>query len=150
MKHYAPRPSQEARPVLERLDPFQARVVAHLRWWSDGPSGQDMVRLDYRTALGAAETEEAVGLLDAVITLVGDNARRPLKRQQSGCQCIGSDEALFARLVALAGHHLHEDATRIAAELVTGARAEQMAILAAGLGRYMKCLKPHVRPARLH
>ncbi len=150
MTHYAPLQLHGAAPVLTGIDPFQARIVTHMRWWSDGAAGQQMVRLDYRTALCAADTEEAVGLLDAVISMVGDHARRPLKRHVIHCRCIGPDEALFARLVTLAGHGLHEDATLVAAQLVAPARAEQIALLAAGLGRYMHRLRPRSRPARLH
>lgn len=120
--------------ALNRLDAWEAALVLNLRLWSEGPTGQHHVRMEFDTTLGTDEAEQAWTNFDSLIKRIIANAPRPMVRHQVGCNCVGSDECVFAHLVRTASDGHLNDAALIATLLVGPAHAEHIAMLAGEVG----------------
>ena len=110
--------------ALAALPPSQACAVRLLREWCDG-------------ACAAAPPG-----FDDLARLLAREGRRPLMRHQADCACVGSDEAVFALLLAVAATGDREEAMMLACLLVPADRMGMVAHLAqiAGLAIARACL----------
>ncbi|MEM7490846.1 MAG: hypothetical protein AAF390_17145 [Pseudomonadota bacterium] len=109
-----------ATPVgdLRTLPGAQALSVMFLRDWFDG------CRLSVAAALSeslgpdaGATTMEA---LDALLSMLTHNGRRPIQWRALHCLCVGSDEAVIANLLHLAATGEREEAMLIGSLLLPG------------------------------
>ena len=124
MRGAAPHHGGGAVAALDALPPPQACAVRLLREWCDGTGGA---------------SPPGFGELARLIVHEG---RRPLLRRHAACPCVGSDEAVFAHLLAVAATGDREDAMMIASLLVPADRMGMAAHLAqiAGLAIVRACL----------
>ena len=94
---------------------------------------------------------------EGLVAILAREGRRPLMRHALACRCVGSDEVVFAHLLATAAMGEREDAMLVATLLVP---APLMALAAeharqAGLALARLCLRrdapaPETRHATLH
>lgn len=127
-----------AAPVGRVLDlsPLEMQMVIYLRLWCSGERGQTEVWEDLAARLGPEEARDALRAFESFARTLIAEARRPLQRHGIECPCLGSDEAVFATIAALAVAGERDEAALILALLVPAARALPLADLAeaAGLG----------------
>lgn len=124
--------------ALNRLEAWEAALVLNLRLWSEGPSGQRHVRSEFDIALGHDEADRAWQDFDGLLRRIIATASRPMVRHDVGCNCVGSDECVFAHLVRTASDGHLNDAALIATLLVGPAHAEHVAILAGHVGQCVR------------
>ncbi|MEO0379556.1 MAG: hypothetical protein AAF252_04755 [Pseudomonadota bacterium] len=135
--------------TLNRLDAWEAAIILSLRRWCEGPSGQLIIRNELDCAFGRSEAVRAWEDFDCLIRRIVGTAFRPLVRHDVGCNCVGSDEYVFAHLVGTASEGHLNDAALIATLLSGPAHAEQIAVLAGEVGlsaRRMHHTRSNVRP----
>ncbi|MEL6100890.1 MAG: hypothetical protein AAFR68_06190 [Pseudomonadota bacterium] len=130
--------------ALNRLDAWEACLVLNLRLWCEGPPGQLHVRQDFDRSLTAPEAKRAWNDFDRLVRRIVAHASRPMVRHEVGCNCVGSDECVFAHLVRTASDGHLNDAALIATLLVGPAHAEHIAILAGEVGSCVRQI--HERP----
>lgn len=136
--------------LLDRMDPWEARLVANLRLWCEGPRMQARVRRDYDVLCAGRGAEEYEAFDRLIATLIGASYR-PLARHSVGCTCLGADEAIFANFVRTASEGHLTDAALIATLITGPARAEYIALLAGQVGETLRrgCAGRHpATPAR--
>ena len=111
-----PQPGAAPVGMVTELDPVPLLATLYLRVWCD--SGPAQIDQDFRLALGAtAGARAAETFADLCQTLLA-TARRPLMRHQTGCRCLGGDEACFAQLITAAAFGAREDALMLAMLMV--------------------------------
>jgi len=120
---------------LSHMDAWEADCILNLRLWCEGKEGHDQVRHSMLTEMGATEGQRAFDAFSRLVSLICQNAYRPLVRHSVTCSCVGADECVFCHIVRLASSgHLH-DAALTANLLVGPAFAEHVALLAGEVGR---------------
>ena len=129
--------------ALNRMDAWEAALVLNLRLWSEGPVGQMHVRGAFDRALGQANAKRAWEDFDSLLRRIIASASRPMVRHEVGCNCVGSDECVFAHLVGTASEGHLNDAALIATLLVGPAHAEHIAILAGEVGQCAQHIHRH-------
>ncbi|MGY9049043.1 MAG: hypothetical protein ACKVKF_18855, partial [Rhodobacterales bacterium] len=120
--------------TLTGMDPWQAELILNLRLWCEGPNGQTQVWDSFTTALPDDAAQKEFHAFAQLIQLIGSRCRRPLIRHDLNCDCVGSDEGIFAHFVATASEGHLADAALMATLLMSAAEAESAAILAARVG----------------
>ncbi|WP_299687770.1 hypothetical protein [uncultured Tateyamaria sp.] len=139
--------------ALNRMDTWEADLVLNLRLWCEGPPGQLRIRTAFETVLSGAAAARAWDDFDTLLRRIVATASRPMVRHDIGCNCVGSDECVFAHLVRTASDGHLNDAALIATLLVGPAHAEHIAILAGEVGscaRRIHHLHPHERIEAAH
>ena len=121
--------------VLNGLDPWEAALVLNLRLWCEGPSGQMHIRNEFDTTLSQTDAVRAWKDFDNLVRRILTTALRPMVRHEVSCNCVGSDECVFAHLVGTASAGHLNDAALIATLLVGPAHAEHIALLAGEVGQ---------------
>jgi len=129
--------------ALNRMDAWEAALVLNLRLWSEGPVGQMHVRGEFDRALDQANAKRAWEDFDSLLRRIVASASRPMVRHEVGCNCVGSDECVFAHLVGTASAGHLNDAALIATLLVGPAHAEHIAILAGEVGQCARRIHRH-------
>jgi len=120
--------------VLNRMEPWEANTVIHLRLWCDGPAGQEKVLSDYRRALPGKRAEQQCHCFECLLRTVIASAHRPLVRHALGCACVGADENILINMMKTAADGHLNDAALIATLLSGPAQAERIALLAGEVG----------------
>ncbi|WP_306151309.1 hypothetical protein [Roseovarius sp. MMSF_3281] len=136
---------------LTDIAPWEAELILSMRFWMDGPEGQAEVWGGFARCFGAAEGRAEMRGFESLFTSICTHARRPLVRHGLGCNCIGSDEAILRTLVREAARGDLAEAAMIASLLVPACNAEQIALLAAQVGRAMQRMAqrtPTQKPTR--
>lgn len=134
--------------TLDGLPPDEARLIRLLRGWCDGADGQKSIWNDLALAIGPGAARSALSALEHLLHLFAEGGRRPLTRHHGACRCVGSDEAVFARLVVLAASGEREEAMLLASHLL---RADLLAVavdLAQTLGLHLMRLELRRAPQR--
>lgn len=124
--------------ALSQLDAWEASLVVNLRLWCEGPAGQMHIRNDLDRTLSAQEAERVWSDFDQLVRRIVAHASRPMVRHDVNCNCVGSDECVFAHLVRTASDGHLNDAALIATLLVGPAHAEHIAVLAGEVGSYVR------------
>ncbi|MER2508230.1 hypothetical protein [Amaricoccus sp.] len=115
-RHHPPGAAPVSR--LSDLTPLEQRVVMYTRLWSDGRLGQAEVWRDLIERYGPAPARFATETLETLLRQIVTHGRRPLQRHAPHCPCVGGDECIFARFVALAAEGAREDAILMATLMV--------------------------------
>ncbi|RVV97441.1 hypothetical protein EKE94_12885 [Mesobaculum littorinae] len=123
-----------------------ARLVRWLRQWCDGPEGQAAVWDEMSTALSPSAAQGGITALQDLLQLIMQAGRRPLMRHAATCDCVGSDEAVFANFVMTAATGDREEAMLMAALLVRADRMAEAAYLAQTLGLAARRIGLRLRP----
>lgn len=125
-----------AAPVsrLSDLTPLEQRVVIYTRLWSDGRRGQAEVWRDLTERHGPAPARFATKNLETLLTEIVAHGRRPMQRHAPHCPCVGGDECVLARFVALAAEGAREDAILMATLMVRADLSFGLARVAEELG----------------
>ena len=118
---------------LQALPEDERRLIRCLRLWSDGRS--DEIAADLAETLGVARAAVWTERLQDLVLLMARTARRPLLSHALDCDCVGSDEAVFAHFVGLAARGDREDAMLVAVLLVRADAAPLVVSLAETVGR---------------
>ena len=105
---------------LAALSPERATAILMLRDWCGGGEGKRRVTAVFEETLGQG-APVAVEAFDALVRRLSTEGRRPMMRHGLGCRCVGSDEAVFANLLAIAATGDMEDAMIVASLLAPGA-----------------------------
>lgn len=113
------------------LPPAEGWWIRAFRQWGaeEGVLSEDMTG-----RFGPARAERILSRFSDLMELLVGHARRPLMAHGTGCQCLGSDEAVFALFCATATHGAREDAMMIACLMVRPDVAPIAVSLAQGLG----------------
>lgn len=120
--------------VLNAMEAWEAEAILDLRLWCDGPHGQEIVWTAFSRHLPRESAKEEMHAFERLVSVITQNAHRPLVRHEVGCSCAGADECVFAHLVGTASEGHLNDAALIASLLVSPAQAEHVAILAGQVG----------------
>ncbi|WP_297772197.1 hypothetical protein [uncultured Roseovarius sp.] len=116
MKHARDLSGQMPVGHMAEMDGISAMAVACLRAWNQGGAMRAHAMLCERmTEPMATASFEA---LHDVTEVLGSNVRRPLRCHAPQCDCVGLDEAAFARFVEEAALGEREDALMLASLLV--------------------------------
>ena len=110
---------------LDALPRPQGMAVRMLRAWCEGPEAQAAVCSTFAAGLGPARGRAALAAFEALVRLLTGAGRRPLMRHGLACRCVGSDEAVFAHLLALAAMGEREDARLVASLLLPAALSDR-------------------------
>ena len=150
--HFTPPPLQGAAPVglVTELDPMPLLAVLYLRVWCE--SGPADIAQDFSLALGGPLGNSAAATFGDLCSTLLAMARRPLMRHQTGCRCLGGDEACFAQLIALAAQAQREDALMLAMLMVRPDCAPRVVALVeqAGLAIHRMILRAPAGAPVLH
>jgi len=119
---------------LSDLAPWKAELLLNTRLWLSGNSGQSDVWNSYATAFGPQEGRRKLQRFERLLAIIEQNMIRPLAHRRAECAFIGSDEAAFVQLVALACDGDLNEASILAALLVRPSCAEMVAVLAGEVG----------------
>lgn len=144
-----PEASRGGAPVgfLSELPRAEAAAVCFLRLWCESPNTQRQAVEDLNDLLGPKHGPVAIDSLGQMCDLFSRFARRPVMRHQSGCSCLGADEACFANMVAEAARGQREDAMLFAMLIVRADFAPALAGLAEQFGLALSTLD-RATPAR--
>lgn len=121
--------------VLHELPPVELAAIIYLRAWCAGGLDRQMIGQDFGLVMGRGAGEVATRDFDTLMTILLNNARRPVMRHGLGCKCFGGDESAFAHMIAAAAEQDNEDAQLFACTLMTGHAAWSAVQLALGLGQ---------------
>jgi hypothetical protein len=121
--------------ILQELCPVERTAIVCLRVWCEGSEGRDIIIRDFCHVMGSQEGMAAGADLDALLSTILGNARRPIMRHGSGCSCFGGDESAFAQLIAAAAQQDRDDAMLFAGLLVNGHATWAVVQLALDLGQ---------------
>ena len=132
--------------ALNHMDAWEANLILNLRLWCEGPQGQEQARQDYTQAFPQSEADRAWTNFESLLKTVFVTALRPLVRHEAGCNCVGSDECVFANLVRTASDGHLNDAALIATLLSGPAHAEHIAILAGEVGSAIRSIHRKTSP----
>ncbi|MEO1470489.1 MAG: hypothetical protein AAFV86_15685 [Pseudomonadota bacterium] len=118
-----------AAPVgrLEDLGAVEATAVLYLRLWCSGPDAQGIVWNDFAATFGGREGRVRLHGFECLVTMLVEQARRPLMRHDPGCRCLGADESAFATLIGSALDGDRAEAAAMAALLVRATAAPAIA-----------------------
>ena len=146
---------------LAALPPPLSLGVLMLRDWCEGPDGQERVWSAFAAGLPMPAARAGMRHFENLVSILAREGRRPLMRHAPACRCVGSDEAVFANLLATAATGEREDAMLVASLLVpaplmplTAEHARQ-----AGLAIARLCLRrdpperepaPELHPSTVH
>jgi len=130
---------------LSELPQVEAVSVCFLRLWNDSAETRHQADVDLHDLLGPRHGPVAVDSLRQMCDLFSRFARRPVMRHQSGCSCLGADEACFANLVSEAATGQREDALLFAMLMVRVDFAPALVGLAQQFGLALQMLS---RPAQ--
>ncbi|WP_245841045.1 hypothetical protein [Puniceibacterium sediminis] len=119
----------------------------NLRLWCQGPDGQAQVWNSYATGLPQETAQKELRAFEGLIQLIVTRCHRPLVRHDLHCACVGSDEGIFAHLVATASDGYMEDAALIATLLISAKEAENAAVLAARVGATVRMMSAQSAPS---
>lgn len=138
--------------TLDNLPSSEARLIRMFRGWCDGADSQAAIWHDLAAALGPGAARSALASLEHLLRLFAEGGRRPLMRHHGACRCVGSDEAVFARLVALAAGGEREEAMLLASHLLRADLLPAAVALAQTLGLHLvrmdlRQAPPRARPA---
>ena len=124
------------RPVaaLHDLPALERRLVHALRLWVSGRSGQRRVAEGGALGLDARRGRACLLRLDETMSLVLLHGRRETAIAPDGSEGVFADEAVLARLVALAAEGARDEAVLMAALLVRADLSLALARAAEGLG----------------
>lgn len=128
-----------------------ALSVLMLRDWCEGPVGRERVWSVLAGAMPTPAARAGLRAFEALVDVLVREGRRPLMRHAAGCRCVGSDEAVFAHLLAVAASGEREDAMLLTSLLLPGGLVPAAAHHAeqAGLALARLCLRPGApRPER--
>lgn len=130
-------PIRGAEPLahLSTMEPWEAALIRRLRSWCSSAAGRAQVIEEFAANLPAEAVGDEIGSLGRLISLIHQNAHRPLVHHGMDCKCAGADECVFAHLVKIASAGHLDDAAQVAALMVRPCFAEQIAILAAHVGQ---------------
>jgi len=130
-------PQRGAAPVgfLHELPPVELAAIVYLRAWCEGGAARQMIGRDFGLVMGEEAGATAARNFDALMTLLLNNARRPVMRHGLGCKCFGGDESAFANMIAAAAGQDLEDAHLFACTLITGHAVWPAVQMALGLGQ---------------
>jgi hypothetical protein len=125
-----------AAPVgrLAELPPLERQLIRWLRLWGEGPAGRAAAIDELADRHGRAATERVATRFGELLLVTARHARRPLHGHAPGCPCVGGDECVLARLVALAAEGAREEAILMAALIVRADLALPLATLAEEVG----------------
>lgn len=123
---------------LTNLPAWEVELLLSLRFWMDGPEGQVRVWTSFSRCFGTIEGRRHLRLFEGMLGSLCSHARRPLVRHGLGCNCIGSDEAIFLNLVREAAKGDIAEAALIASLMVPAGQAELIALKAAEVGQAMQ------------
>jgi hypothetical protein len=125
-----------AAPVgrLAELPPLERQVICWLRLWSEGPAGRATAIDEFADRHGRPATERLATRFGELLLVMARHARRPLLGHAPGCPCVGGDECVLARFVALAAEGAREEAILMAALIVRADLALALAALAEEVG----------------
>ncbi|MEP0503549.1 MAG: hypothetical protein ABJD13_03580 [Paracoccaceae bacterium] len=126
--------------ALNKMDVWEANLILNLRLWCDGPEGQAQARKDYLDAFPQSEADRAWADFENLLKTIFVTSLRPLVRHEVGCNCVGSDECVFANLVRTASDGHLNDAALIATLLSGPSHAEHIAILAGEVGSTIRSI----------
>ncbi|MBV0911860.1 hypothetical protein [Anianabacter salinae] len=129
--------------LVADLAPVEAWAVACLRRWNDGPDAQEDILREIVGQLGARHGETAMCAFQDLCILCARYGRRPMMRHQSGCKCLGSDEACFANFIGAAADGAREDALMMAMLLVRADIAPCLVGLAETVGLALRRMTLH-------
>lgn len=133
--------------VLNRLCPAEALAIINLRMWFDGGIGQHAVWNGFANAFPAGQAVHEMKAFERLLSIILIHGRRPLARHDTGCVCVGADEAIFANLIGTAASGATEDAALIATLLVGAAHAQTVADMAARVGSAIDAMAKLQEPA---
>ncbi len=119
---------------LSAMEPWEAALIRRIRNWCHSPAGQARVIEDFAKHLPLDTLSDEVSHLNELLTVINENANRPLTCHPVQCNCAGADECVLAHLVSTASAGELHDAALVAALLVRPAQAERVAMLAAHVG----------------
>ena len=126
---------------LSTMEPWEAALIKRTRSWCHSPAGQARVVRELGQLMPPDAVSEELSYLHDLLSLIDENANRPMVYHHVDCACAGADECIFAHLVSIAsGGELH-DAALIASLLVRPCLAERVAMLAAHVGERARRLK---------
>ncbi|SPJ23850.1 hypothetical protein [Palleronia abyssalis] len=131
-------PPPGAAPVRRRetLSAPEAWWLRALRLWDGPPDGRVELAEDLTIRFGAARAKRLLARFGELFDLVSQTARRPLAihAPSCDCDCVGSDEAVFALFCSTATHGPREDAMMIACLILRPDVAPLAVSLAQSLG----------------
>ncbi len=136
-RHHPPGAAPVSR--LSDLTPLEQRVVIYTRLWSDGRLGQAEVWRDLIERRGLAPARFATETLETLLRQIVTHGRRPLQRHAPHCPCVGGDECILARFVALAAEGAREDAILMATLMVRADISFSLAHVAEEFGLAIRC-----------
>tara|TARA_R110002020_G_scaffold431735_1_gene641766 strand:+ start:448 stop:915 length:468 start_codon:yes stop_codon:yes gene_type:complete len=128
--------------TIRDLNGIEAASVLYLRLWCDGAAAQQTVRNEFAATLGEEAGQRALRNFEQLFALCREHGRRPLMRHGLDCQCLGADEACFARFIDTAATGEREDAMLIATLLVRVDMAPLITALAADVGHAFLRMRP--------
>lgn len=131
-----PEAASGGRPVglIRDLAPLERAVVLHLRRWCSGGAEAAGVMATFSARLGPREGARLAELLHQFLSHCLGESRRRLIRHAAGCPCLGADESMLARQVALAAAGDHDAALALALGYLSGDAARQAVALSEAFG----------------
>lgn len=120
--------------LLCDLAPLERAVVLHLRRWCSGGAEAAWTVTQFAEGLGPQGGLRLARRMDRFLLHCLGRSQRPLLRHAIGCPCLGADESMLARQVALAAAGDSDAALRIALDYLPDTAAWQAVILSEDLG----------------
>lgn len=120
--------------LLCDLAPLERAVILHLRRWCSGGAAAAQAVAQFADRLGPQDGLRLARHLDRFLLHCLGRSRRPLRCHAVDCPCLGADESMLARQVALAAAGDSDAALRIALDYLPDAAAWQAVIFAEDLG----------------
>lgn len=136
--------------ILNAMEAWESEAIIDLRLWCDGPEGQEIVWTAFSRHLPHDCAQDAMHAFERLVSIITQNARRPMVRHEVSCSCVGSDECIFAHLLGTASDGHLNDASLIASLLVSPAQAEHVALLAGQVGCALRKIAARSVPQTKH
>ncbi|MCT4611285.1 MAG: hypothetical protein N4A70_19015 [Pelagimonas sp.] len=124
--------------LLKELTPIEVSSVIYLRLWSEDATTQAQLNSEFIQSLGLDQGMTAIEALGDMAYIIARHGSRPMMRHAIGCKCLGSDEACFAQLVALASAGETREAQMMAALMTRPTSAEKLVNSAVKFGRALE------------
>lgn len=122
---------------LQELDALGRLAISCLRDWDPDPSSQSRIAARLADGFGSGRGRSTLDVFNELMDITAQHGNRSLACYGCGRDCLGTDEARFARMISAADSGDIESATHHAEQLVCPKMARPLAEMAGELAQYL-------------